>query len=498
MKKFFYLIIICALYFTTNLDAQWSQSGLDGYFIRTINSTGTNIFVGTSGDGIFRSTNNGTNWTAVSAGLTNLYVNAFTVSGTNLFAGTEGNGVYRSTNNGASWSATGTLSTPYVYALAVSGTDIFAGADGDGVFRSTNNGASWTLVSTGLTNTRVFALATSGTNLFAGTFGGAGVYRSTNNGASWTSAGSGLTNTSVNTLLVSGSNLYAGTEDGIFLSTNNGTSWTSASNGLTNTFVHALVISGSNLYAGTEDGVFHSIDNGANWTAINNGLTNPTIFALAVYDTNLFAGSNGNGIWKRPIDSVVPVELTSFTANTNGNSVSLSWSTSTETNNSGFSLERKQVFSSQSTVNNEEWNEISFILGHGTTTETQSYSFEDNNLTSGKYLYRLKQIDFDGTFEYSNEVEVIINAPEKFELSQNYPNPFNPSTKIRYQVASTNPVNLKIYDVLGNEVATLVNEVQPNGNYEVEFNASGLASGTYFYKLQSGEFIQTKKMVLIK
>ena len=196
--------------------------------------------------------------------------------------------------------------------------------------------------------------------------------------------------------------------------------------------------------------------------------------------------------------TVVPVELTSFTANADGNTVSLIWTTSTETNNSGFSLERKQVFSSQSTVNNEEWNEICFILGHGTTTEKQSYSFEDNNLTSGKYLYRLKQIDFDGTFEYSNEVEVIINAPEKFELSQNYPNPFNPSTKIRYQVASTNPVNLKIYDVLGNEVATLVNEVQPNGNYEVEFNASGLASGTYFYKLQSGEFIQTKKMVLIK
>jgi hypothetical protein len=494
MKISYYLVTICFVLFYSSSNAQWIQSGLDGYFVRTINVSGTNLFVGTSGDGIFRSSNNGTSWTAINSGLTNLYVNAFTVSGTNLFAGTEGNGVYRSTNNGTSWSVTGTLSTPYIYALAVSGTNIFAGADGDGVFRSTNNGANWTLVSTGLTNTRVFALATSGTNLFAGTFGGAGVYLSTNNGANWTSAGSGLTNTSVNTLLVSEVNLFAGTEDGIFLSTNNGTSWASASLGLTNTFVHALAISGTNLYAGTEDGVFHSTNNGANWTAINNGLTNPTIFALAVYDTNLYAGSNGNGVWIRPIDTVVPVELVSFSATTNGNSVNLNWSTATEINNSGFEIERAWS-SASSTLN---WDKVGFVNGNGTTTELQSYSFTDDNLTSGKYLYRLKQIDFDGTFEYSNEIEVIVTLPDEFELSQNYPNPFNPSTSIKYQIAASNPVSLKIYDVLGNEVATLVNEVKPVGNYEINFDASSLSSGTYFYKLQAGSFVQINKMTLLK
>jgi len=497
MKISYYLIMHCFVLLYSSTNAQWTQSGLDGYFVRTINVSGTNLFVGTSGDGIFHSTNSGTSWTTVNSGLTNLYVNAFTVSGTNLFAGTEGNGVYRSTNNGANWSATGTLSTPYIYALAVSGTNIFAGADGDGVFRSTNNGTTWTLVSTGITNTRIFALAASGTNLYAGTFGG-GVFLSTNNGTNWTPINVGLTNTSVNTLLVSDANIFAGTEDGIFLSTNNGSSWTSASFGLTNTFIHALAISGTNLYAGTEDGVFHSTNNGANWTAINSGLTNPTIFALTVYGTNLFAGSNGNGVWIRPIDIVVPVELVSFSASTNGNNVSLNWSTATETNNSGFSIERKQVFSQQSTVSNKEWFELAFVNGNGTTTKTQSYSFNDNNLTSGKYLYRLKQIDFDGTFEYSNEVEVIINVPDKFELSQNYPNPFNPSTKIKYQIATSNIVNLKIYDVLGNEVASLVNEVQPAGNYELTFDASLLSSGTYFYKLQAGSLVETKKMLLLK
>ncbi len=501
MKTLYYLVTICLVLFYSSLNAQWVQSGLDFYFVRTINVSGTSLFVGTSGDGISRSTNSGTSWTPVNTGLTNLFVNAFTVSGTDLFAGTEGNGVYRSTNDGASWSVTGVLSTPYIYALAVSGTNIFAGADGDGVFRSTNNGASWTLVSTGLTNTRIFALAVSGTNLYAGTFGG-GVFLSTNNGTSWTPVSTGLTNTSVNTLFVSDANLFAGTEDGLFLSTNNGTSWSSVNMGLTNTFIHALAVSGTNLYAGTEGGVFHSTNNGNSWTAVNQGLTDPVIFALSVYGTNLFAGSNGSGVWKRPIDNVVPVELISFAANTNGNSVILNWLTATEINNSGFEIERSVI---SNEVRNLIWEKRGFVHGNGTTTETQSYSYMDENLASGKYLYRLKQIDFDGTFEYSNDVEVLVAVPDRFELSQNYPNPFNPTTKIKYTIHDVtlsgvegSRVILKVYDILGTEVITLVNENKPAGNYEVTFDARTLSSGTYFYKLQAGSFVATKKLLLLK
>ena len=233
------------------------------------------------------------------------------------------------------------------------------------------------------------------------------------------------------------------------------------------------------------------------------GLPNSNIRELEYKEVTggyeLWMSCKGRGIAVLTVtNSVVPVELVSFTASTNGNAVNLNWSTSTETNNSGFSIERKQVHSFQSTVDNEEWKTVSFVNGNGTTTETKSYSFADENLASGKYVYRLKQIDFDGTFEYSNEVEVILNVPEKFELSQNYPNPFNPSTKIKYQIATSNSVSLKIYDVLGNKVATLVNEVQPSGNYEVTFDASSLSSGTYFYKLQAGNFVETKKMILLR
>ena len=186
---------------------------------------------------------------------------------------------------------------------------------------------------------------------------------------------------------------------------------------------------------------------------------------------------------------ITPVELTSFSANAVEENIELAWTTSTETNNSGFEIQRSK---------DGEFETIGFVEGHGTTTESQAYNFTDKDLVSGKYKYRLKQIDFDGTFEYSNVIEVEVASPSTFSLEQNYPNPFNPSTKIKYSVTQSSNVVLKIYDVLGNEVATLVNEEKPAGSYEVEFNPSSLTSGVYFYKLQAGSFVDTKKMILQK
>ena len=150
-----------------------------------------------------------------------------------------------------------------------------------------------------------------------------------------------------------------------------------------------------------------------------------------------------------------------------------------------------------------------FVTGHGTTTETQHYSFTDTDVKPGKYQYKLKQIDYDGTFEYSKIVEVEIPSVNEFSLSQNYPNPFNPVTKIKYSIRQnvrreTGNVSLKVYDVLGREVATLVNEEKPSGEFEVEFNAANLlpkgslTSGIYFYQLKAGQYSETKKMILLK
>jgi hypothetical protein len=192
----------------------------------------------------------------------------------------------------------------------------------------------------------------------------------------------------------------------------------------------------------------------------------------------------------------IPVELVSFNASVNNNSVMLNWITASELNNSGFEIE-KQIGSKQSAISNF-WERIGFVEGNGTTTEINYYSFIDEEVSAGKYFYRLKQIDFDGTFEYSDIIEVEVNIPTEFSLLQNYPNPFNPSTKIDYSIPSDGFVSLTIYNTIGQEVSTLVSEQQTAGNYSIGFSGEKLPSGLYFYSLRSGDFSETKKMLLLK
>ncbi|MCS7210102.1 MAG: S8 family serine peptidase [Chloroherpetonaceae bacterium] len=199
-------------------------------------------------------------------------------------------------------------------------------------------------------------------------------------------------------------------------------------------------------------------------------------------------------IGSRDFANALPVELASFTAVPDARGVKLEWTTASEKNNAGFEVERLLKRAGQDAA---VWEKIGFVKGKGTTTEAQSYSFVDRT-ASGTVQYRLRQIDFDGTFEYSPIVEVDAGLPRTFELAQNYPNPFNPSTAISYQLPTATNVVLKVYDMLGREVATLVNARQEAGRYQVTFNATNLASGIYFYRLQAGSFVETKKMMLVK
>jgi len=215
----------------------------------------------------------------------------------------------------------------------------------------------------------------------------------------------------------------------------------------------------------------------------------------------------------------LPVELTSFTANVINRSVELNWETATEINNYGFSVERR--------VMNEEWKTIAFVRGYGNCNSQKYYSFIDEEPSYGKIQYRLKQIDFDGAYKYSETIHVFVNGDVESKLNQNFPNPFNPETTIVYTIpnvetlpalrmgkhaVSLQHVTLKIYDILGREIATLVNEQQSPGKYSVHFNAvqitnlhHNLSSGVYFYTLRinpsiSSErtFIQTRKMILVR
>jgi hypothetical protein len=217
------------------------------------------------------------------------------------------------------------------------------------------------------------------------------------------------------------------------------------------------------------------------------------------YPSTVFIDNANNHIWipdtyshrvLRYDVSPLPVELTSFTAYVQKNSVTLNWSTASELNNNGFEVQRSLL--------NSEFVTVGFVKGAGTSSLQKEYSFTDQNLSNDKYFYRLKQIDFDGTFEYSDEVEVIVVSLDNYSLVNNYPNPFNPSTKIGYYLKDRTDVKVSIMNSLGEEIAILTNEIQEQGFHELEFNAADLSSGIYFYSLQTRNYTETKKMILMK
>ncbi|MBK7631579.1 MAG: immune inhibitor A [Ignavibacteriales bacterium] len=189
---------------------------------------------------------------------------------------------------------------------------------------------------------------------------------------------------------------------------------------------------------------------------------------------------------------IVPVELSSFTAIAQDKNILLNWITSSETNNMGFDIERR------SSKSNTSWQKLGFTSGKGTTTEKSTYSFVDENPIKGKSFYRLKQIDFDGSFKIYNSVEVDYGTVDEYSLAQNYPNPFNPSTEINFSLAKSSSVTLKVYNILGSEVVTLVNDFMEAGKHTVQFNAKDFTSGVYFYTIKADNFTSTRKMILMK
>lgn len=502
MKNIFYYLFIKIIAFSFSLNAQWVQIGSPGGDVTSIVVSNSIVFTGTDGAGVYLSTDNGQNWTQTT--LDSLPITSLSVSGSNIFVGTfppdcdshSEAGVYLSTDNGQNWTQT-EMHDEAITSLAVSGANVFAGTrswdcysqgPSKGVYLSTDDGLSWT--QTALDSLPISSLSVSGSNIFAGT--SYGLYRSTDNGQSWTQIS--FNNLGILSLAVSGSNVYANTWDygnpftysTFYRSTDNGNSWIRTV--LDSSWMHELVltVNGSNVFAGSDmSGVYLSTDNGETWSQINEGMGNLNILSLAIGPNYIYAGTEGASVWRRPLSEVVPVELTSFTASVIEAEVQLNWTTATETNNKGFEIYRNGK-------------KISFVDGKGTTSERQNYSFIDEGLSTGLYNYRLNQIDLDGTQKVVGETAVNFILPEQFSLEQNYPNPFNPSTKISWQSPISSWQILKVFDVLGNEVATLMNEYKPAGKYQVEFDGSGLPSGVYLYKLQAGNFTETKKLMLLK
>lgn len=369
----------------------------------------------------------------------------FAVNGTTLFAGTDYYGIFRSTDNGTTWTPVDSgLTDLHIGSLAVSGTNIFAGTWG-GVFLSTNNGPSWMAVNSGLINAGTSALAVSGTDLFAAT--GGGVFRSTNNGGSWMPMNSGLpTYYMVTALVASGVDLFAGTNgSGVFFS-NNGASWVAARSGLTSPYVAALAaMPGMNVFVGlSRGGVFLSTNNGTSWIPLY-GLPASTVFTVAVNGMNLFASTNGGAYLS--------------------------------TNNGSGWMEINSGFPSPT-----------FVLAFAVSG---TYVFAG---TSAGGVWRRPLSEIITSVEKLPGEQL----PRDFVLNQNYPNPFNPSTTISFSIPASGHTTLTIYDVLGNEVATLVSENLAAGEYRAQWDGSHVPSGVYFYRLRSGRFVQTQKLLLVR
>lgn len=460
--------------------------------VRSLAVVGTNLFAGTGdGGGVYRSTNNGTSWTAINAGIGlsldngNAHIFALTVSGTNIFAGTDVL-AYRSTNNGTNWTTlarTGmpNMAVPY---LIASRTCLFAKMSGSSTFnfRLINDGTSWEPI------TCPGELALIDTNLFAED-GNGDIDLSTDNGTTWKKVFSGGLAEQTWDFCASGNYLFnvnSGTDpyDCVARMLWNGSSIVSApamnfppnyapcSKG-----VGDIRTSSTNVFLNYGDSYF-STNSGADWSVISlpPGVSIPGPFVTL--GTNLFIGATG--VWRNSLSNALPIQVASLKVT----GTTLTWTTVSETNNYGFYVQRDGV-------------DIAFIAGHGTTLQQHSYSYTDNPST-GQYQYRLRQVDLDGTVTYSESVTIDVSAPLKFALEKNYPNPFNPSTRISFSITKEGPVSLRVFDILGREVAALLNENRKAGKYTEEFSGNQMASGVYVYVLRSSEGRLVGRMMLLK
>lgn len=423
------------------------------------------VAIESSPDKIMKTTNDGQTWTTSLNNATFSYFGIpmtkdpshpdtiYTMNGVNFL---------RSPDFGDTWitlsSSTGSNSAPCDIEVFPDTSIILIGDNGTGIFRSTDYGLTWSQ-----------RYSTSGEiPTIAVNF--------TNPGIAWATKWGG--------------------GGGFLKSTDYGNTWVAQStfNGYNMWGVHVQPTDGNVVIAGCYScgTSWRSKNNGQTWTQISIGGSN---YQYVIADSMTQFAAQSNGFYKLESQYFVPVELSSFSAEVSGNDVILNWTTATELNNQGFEIEHS--------IDNQNFNKIGFVPGFGTTTEMKSYSFRVSDISSGIHYYRLKQIDFDGTFTIFNSVEVTGPMPNTFVLNQNHPNPFNPSTTISFAIPVEANVTIKLFNMLGQEVAKITEGNFQAGSHNINFNAQNLTSGAYIYTLEAvgvngANFKSTKKMLLLR
>lgn len=440
-----------------------------------------------------------------------------------VFMSTQFGRLYRSTNAGITWSTilsggTNAWIAPY-WQHPSDFNKVYAAVDRK-IYRSTDRGATWSALSSNLTTNRVTCV-TQSTVTVANMMAVSSYYtttpdvdKSTNEGSTWTditanvtSAGFSGTNiqrvvadpVDANTFYITRAS-YGGGQ--VIKTTDFGATWTNVSGNLPSVPVNDLFIDPANtshLYAGNDFGVYWSNDGGSTWTKLSNGMPFVPVHDFSFFDNGsvrfLRAATHGRGVYELNIDSPLPVELTSFTAVIKENNILLKWVTASEVDNYGFEIERS--------VDQGDFKKIGFLPGHGNSNSPKEYSFTDNFVT-GFLSYRLKQINNNGSYSYSNIVKVEALTVNDFAVYQNYPNPFNPITSIKFKTPIDSKVRLTITNSLGEDIESLLDEKQSPGIHEVVWDANKYASGVYFanVKITSNDGItrlnKTIKMILNK
>jgi hypothetical protein len=487
------------------------------------------LYGGTQDNNKETSTDGGTTWNQVTTG-----DGGYTVVdpvNTNYIYGEYVNGaVQRSSNFGANYTAiqpsgsttNGLFYTPYAMAPADHNTIVYGRADlwKTTVAQTVTTSSGWSsIATTGVVGASspngvsAIAIGATSTNMiYAGTSNGR-LIATTDNGSSWATStgfpyvtGLAVDITDDNICYAGMSGITPGVH--VYKTTNGGTSWGNVTGNFPNIPILCIALRTTfprTLFAGTDLGVYKSTDDGATWVSFNNGMPTLAVFDLKYKEGTqiLLAATHGRGCWTFNYGAFLPIELSSFTASSVISSgVHIAWKTISEINNYGFEVQRSAaLLDGFSTLPG------GFVKGHGTTLTPQSYAFDDASAGPGSWYYRLKQIDLNGTIHYVEPVRVEAaagsvvageSAPPEFVLLQNHPNPFNPSTTIRFDLAADRDVSLKVYNALGQVVSELVSGHRPAGRYSVAWDASGFASGVYFYRLEAGSFVQTRKLIVLK
>ena len=463
---------------------------------------------------ILNTTDGGANWNEQTTPPNNTYYSVFFTDTQNGWAGGFAGKLIRTTDGGATW-VDGTAGTNrFRYDLYFISPDSgwVVGGDHGGypsfipnreILFTSDGGNTWSLQYGQSHKSPLNAVYfIDKNNGFAVGESGA-VMQTTNGGNSWIETSTltshhlrDVTFINQNTGWVLGYYLGLPHTSVVFKTTDGGSTWSEQSFGEDESFssisftdeMNGWIVGGQSSISSSY--ILHTTDSGENWEYLVSP-TNEYLVKVFFFNNNAgwAVGANGTII---ATENTVPVELTSFTASANENSVTLYWQTATETNNSGFEIFRAD--------DSNVFERLSFIEGSGTTTQTKSYSYTDKNVAAGSYSYKLVQVDYDGTKTESEPVSVEVTGshPNEYMLSQNYPNPFNPVTNIHYTLPASGSVTLIVYNAIGQEVLSLANEFKEAGSYEVSFDANDLNSGIYFYTLQANNFTQTKKMILLK